>query len=195
MSRDNEDPVLASVEAYSNDPLGYCEKFKRHKLELPERFNSLLATNSDVLDIGCGPGRDLDFFASCGHGVVGIELNSSFYDMCSSKHTVVNGDIRELTSFFSPQTFDGIWAQASFVHLSTDEVEAVIVDCFTLLRPGGLFYASVPSSGDTGWRDETDGRRWYTVWPDDSITTPMQNAGFTVFDISVGPYVEVWARK
>jgi SAM-dependent methyltransferase len=195
VSRDNEDPVLASVEAYSNDPLGYCEKFKRHKLELPERFNSLLAANSDVLDIGCGPGRDLDFFASCGHGVVGIELNSSFYDMCSSKHTVVNGDIRELTSFFSPQTFDGIWAQASFVHLSTDEVEAVIVDCFTLLRPGGLFYASVPSSGDTGWRDETDGRRWYTVWPDDSITTPMQNAGFTVFDISVGPYVEVWARK
>ena len=195
MSRDNEDPVLASVEAYSNDPLGYCEKFKRHKLELPERFNSLLATNSDVLDIGCGPGRDLDFFASCGHGVVGIELNSSFYDMCSSKHTVVNGDIRELTSFFSPQTFDGIWAQASFVHLSTDEVEAVIVDCFTLLRPGGLFYASVPSSGDTGWRDETDGRRWYTVWPDDSISTPMQHAGFTVFDISVGPYVEVWARK
>jgi SAM-dependent methyltransferase len=195
VSRDNEDPVLASVEAYSNDPLGYCEKFKRHKLELPERFNSLLAANSDVLDIGCGPGRDLDFFASCGHGVVGIELNSSFYDMCSSKHTVVNGDIRELTSFFSPQTFDGIWAQASFVHLSTDEVEAVIVDCFTLLRPGGLFYASVPSSGDTGWRDETDGRRWYTVWPDDSITTPMQNAGFTVFEISVGPYVEVWARK
>jgi SAM-dependent methyltransferase len=195
VSRDNEDPVLASVEAYNNDPDGYREKYKQHKLDLPERFNSLLAPNSDVLDVGCGPGRDLDFFASCGHRVVGVELNSSFYDMCSSKHKVVNGDMRELTTFFSPQTFDGIWAQASLVHLSTDEVEAVIADCFTLLRPGGLFYASIPSSGATGWRDETDGRRWYTVWPDETITTPLLNAGFTVFDISSGPYVEVWARK
>jgi predicted SAM-dependent methyltransferase len=115
--------------------------------------------------------------------------------MCSSKHKVVNGDMRELTTFFSPQTFDGIWAQASLVHLSIDEVEAVIVDCFTLLRAGGLFYASLPSSSATGWRDEPDGRRWYTVWPDETITTPLHNAGFTVFDISSGPYVEVWARK
>lgn len=195
MSRDNEDPVLASVLAYNNDPRGYREKYKQHKLELPERFSSLLAPNSEVLDIGCGPGRDLDFFASCRHRVVGVELNSSFYDMCSSQHTVINGDIRELTQFFAPQTFDGIWAQSSLVHLSSEEVADVIADCFALLRPGGLFFASVPAAGESGWRDEYDGRRWYTVWPDETITSPLQSAGFTVFDISTGSYVEVWARK
>lgn len=91
--------------------------------------------------------------------------------------------------------FDGIWAQASLVHLSTDEVASVLADCCALLRDGGLLYLSVPAIGESGWREESDGRRWYTVWPNNTITDVLDAAGFTVFELSQGPYVEVWARK
>lgn len=195
VSRDNDDPVLISVLAYSNDPIGYREKYKQHKLDLPARFSSLLAPHSDVLDLGCGPGRDLEFFASSGHYVVGVELNTSFYEMCRVHHSVVHGDVRELSKYFQPDSFDGIWAQASLVHLSVEETTEVFANCFDLLRSGGVFYTSVPATGTSGWRDEPDGRRWYTVWPNEAITSPLLAAGFTVFDISVGPYAEVWARK
>ena len=98
------------------------------------------------------------------------------------------------TTSVLPESFDGIWAQASLVHLSVEEVAGVLVDCFDLLRNEGLLYLSVPSDGVSGWKDEPDGRRWYTVWPDDTIVSPLEAAGFTIFDISHGPYVEVWAR-
>lgn len=191
----NPDPVLISVYAYSNDPTGYRDKYQHHRRELPARFNELLPPSADVLDLGCGPGRDLDYFASCGHRVTGIELNPDFVAMCHRRHSVVHADLRDLSKYFSTQVCDGIWAQASLVHLSAEELPGVLVDFFGLLRNEGLLYLSVPSHGESGWRDEPDGRRWYTVWPDDTIVPPLEAAGFTIFDISHGPYVEVWARK
>lgn len=190
----NSDPVLISVNAYSNDPTGYRDKYQHHRLELPARFNELLPPAADVLDLGCGPGRDLDYFTSCGHRVTGVELNPDFVAMCQQNHSVVQVDIRDVQRHLLPESFDGIWAQASLVHLSVEEVAGVLVDCFDLLRNEGLLYLSVPSDGVSGWKDEPDGRRWYTVWPDDTIVSPLEAAGFTILDISHGPYVEVWAR-
>lgn len=195
MGNSNDDPVLASVDAYNNDPLGYAEKYRSHRLHLPEKFASLLKPNSDILDIGCGPGRDLDYFAHCGHHVTGVELNSSFVAMCSQRHHIVEADIRDLSQHFSPDSFDGVWAQSSLVHLSQEESRKVIADCYALLRIGGIFYISVASQGVSGWKDEPDGRRWYTMWPGDSICQPLLDVGFTIIDISHGPYVEVWCQK
>jgi len=191
----NIDPALISVNAYSNDPAGYKAKYQSHRLHLPERFHNLLPPCADILDIGCGPGRDLDYFASCGYRVIGVELNPDFVAMCHQRHSVVHADLRNLSKHYSPQMFDGIWAQASLVHLSTDEVASVLADCCALLRDGGLLYLSVPAIGESGWREESDGRRWYTVWPNNTITDVLDAAGFTVFELSQGPYVEVWARK
>ncbi|MGF1612857.1 MAG: class I SAM-dependent methyltransferase [Gammaproteobacteria bacterium] len=41
-----------------------------------ERFAQHLAPRSQVLDAGCGSGRDVGYFASCGHRAVGIDASS-----------------------------------------------------------------------------------------------------------------------
>lgn len=195
MSREPVDPVLISVAAYSADPISYARRYEDHLLDRPTRFASLLPPGARILDLGCGPGRDLRLFTDAGHSPLGVELNPSFVAMATRHGDVIEADIRSVRSLFSPHSFDGIWAQSSLVHLSRAETEQLLDDAESLLKPHGLFYACVPAVGETGWLDEVDGRRWYTVWPEDEFVEAVSAAGFAIDDVNPGSYIEVWARK
>jgi SAM-dependent methyltransferase len=189
------DPVLDSVAAYSPGARAYAKHYANRMLDRPRRFAAALPSASAILDLGCGPGRDLRIFSECGHRPIGLELNPDFVEMARQHGEVVVGDIREVSTFFEPGTFDGIWAQASLVHVAADETRRVLSDLHRLLAPGGHFYACVSATGRTGWLDEPDGRRWYTVWPGDTFPDALATAGFIVTDIDHGPYIEVWAER
>lgn len=191
----DDDPALISVVAYSRNPTEYEIKYASHLLDRPARFASLLDPASRVLDLGCGPGRDIRILSEAGHSPIGIDLNPAFVEMAQRHGEVVLGDIRDVSSIFAPLSFDGVWAQASLVHLQKTEIENVLRDLRDLLKPKGLLYACVPATGETGWLDESDGRRWYTTWPDDSFQTAVKSTGFQITDVTRGPYVEVWAKK
>ena len=191
----NDDPVIISVAAYSTNPIAYEEKYATHLLDRPTRFASLLSPGSHILDLGCGPGRDIRIFSEGGHKPIGIELNPEFSEMARRQGDVIQGDIRNISSIFTPSSFDGVWAQASLVHLEKSEIALVLDDLRDLLKPNGLLYACVPATGETGWLDESDGRRWYTTWQEDSFEEAVKSAGFQVDDVTHGPYVEVWAIK
>lgn len=195
MSDQLEDPVLASVAAYSAKPADYERKYETHLLDRPARFASLLPPAARILDLGCGPGRDLRLFTEAGHTPIGVELNPSFVDMASRHGSVLEVDIRNIQGIFAPLTFEGVWAQASLVHLSVPDTEQLLRVVVDLLVSTGVFYACVPAVGETGWRDEADGRRWYTVWLGDAFPNAVEAAGFQVEDVTMGPYVEVWASK
>ena len=195
MSSEQLDPVLISVAAYSADPIAYERHYKGHLLDRPTRFASLLPPESRILDLGCGPGRDLRLFADAGHSAIGVELNPSFVAMATRHGQVIEADIRNIRDLFAPQTFDGIWAQASLIHLSRTETKQLLKDAESLLRPHGRFYACVSAVGETGWVNESDGRRWYTVWPEDDFEVAVSAVGFEIEDVNRGPYIEVWARK
>jgi hypothetical protein len=65
----------------------------------------------------------------------------------------------------------------------------------SVLRPGGKLFASVRSSGESGWLDEPDGRRWHTVWPTDALADAVAAAGFTLDEVNPGTYTELWATR
>ena len=187
------DPVMCSVAAYSKDPFGYARRYADHLLDRPARFASLLPPAARILDLGCGPGRDLRLFSDAGHTAIGVELNPHFVAMARHHGEVVEADIRRIGELFAPRSFSGVWAQASLVHLSGEDIELLLLDLAMILEPAGRLYACVPSFGETGWWDEPDGRRWYTVWPRNSFVRAVETAGFAVDDVTAGPYVEVWA--
>jgi SAM-dependent methyltransferase len=189
------DPVLDSVAAYSPGAQSYADHYATRMLDRPRRFATALPPSSAILDLGCGPGRDLRIFSECGHQPIGLELNPDFVEMAREQGEVVLGDIREVSTLFEPASFHGVWAQASLVHLAAEETELVLRHIHGLLVPGGRFYACVSATGRTGWLDEPDGRRWYTVWPEGTFPDALTAAGFAVTEIVQGPYIEVWAER
>jgi SAM-dependent methyltransferase len=148
-----------------------------------------------ILDAGCGPGRDLARFTAHGHNARGVDLNPVFVAMANAHAPTTQCDLREVGSHFPAGTFDGIWACASLVHLREQETVDVLGQFAALLRPGGKLYTCLKSVGRTGWLDEPDGRRWYTVWQADTFAEAIADAGFEVDHVDRGVFAEVWATR
>jgi ubiquinone/menaquinone biosynthesis C-methylase UbiE len=115
--------------------------------------------------------------------------------MASSIAPVTEGDLRKLESYFGEASFDAVWASASLVHLDDSETLGALQAFRKVLRGSGRLYACVMSEGQTGWLDEPDGRRWYRAWLGDEFAALIESAGFSVDDVTDGPYVEVWATR
>jgi len=71
-----------------------------------------------ILDLGCGPGRDLRYFRSLGHDVVGLDGSTEFVAMARSYSgcEVLQQDF--LAMALPESRFDGIFANASLFHES-----------------------------------------------------------------------------
>lgn len=193
--RGQSDPVAESVAVYSGHAEDYAAVHAPKMADRVERFAGSLPVPSLILDAGCGPGRDLARFRKHGHVVRGVDLNSEFVAMANAHAPTSECDLREVGSRFPAGTFDGIWASASLVHLDVVDAVDVLGQFAGLLRPGGRIYVCLSATGRTGWLDEPDGRRWYTVWDPDEFAAAVARAGFTVDGVDRGPYVEVWATR
>lgn len=106
----------------------------------------------DILDLGCGPGRDLRTFTALGHRAVGLDGTAEFVEMArtDSGCDVLHQDLLALD--LPAQTFDGIYANAVLFHVPSQELPRVLRDLHTALRPGGVLFSSNPrGNNQEGW--------------------------------------------
>lgn len=93
-----------------------------------------------VLDAGCGSGRDSALFALRGLDVVGIDLSIGLINIARRENpniTFVHGNFIDMP--FSNRQFDGIWANASLVHLETDkEARRALKEFNRVLKKNGI---------------------------------------------------------
>jgi len=129
-----------------------------------------------ILDLGCGPGRDLATFRAAGHVAVGLEGCRSFCEM-ARRHSgceVLEQDFLALS--LPDASFDGIFANASLFHVPRAELPRVLRDLCAALRPRGVLFASNPRGEDEeGWR----GGRYGCFWRLETWRAFVTAAGFT----------------
>jgi SAM-dependent methyltransferase len=105
-----------------------------------------------ILDLGCGPGRDLAAFAALGHEPVGLDGSARFCEMARTHSgcEVLHQDMLGLALPVS--TFHGVFANASLFHVPTQELPRVLRELRLALRPRGVLFASNPRGDDReGW--------------------------------------------
>lgn len=111
-----------------------------------------------ILDFGCGPGRDLRTFTALGHVAVGLDGSQRFAEMAraDSGCEVLQQNFLELD--LPSEQFDGIFANASLFHVPRQELPRVLGQLCAALKPGGVLFSSNPRGhNQEGWKGERYG--------------------------------------
>jgi SAM-dependent methyltransferase len=114
-----------------------------------------------ILDLGCGPGRDLAFFRALGHEAVGLDGSPEFCRMARAHSgcEVLHQDFLALD--LPAGRFDGIFANASLFHVPGRELPRVLGQLAASLRPRGVLFSSNPrGDNEEGWHGERYGAYW-----------------------------------
>lgn len=111
-----------------------------------------------ILDLGCGPGRDLVTFRELGHEAVGLDGSARFVAMAraASGCEVWHQDFLALD--LPAERFHGVFANASLFHVPTQELPRVLRELRAALLPRGVLFSSNPRGRDQeGWQGERYG--------------------------------------
>jgi SAM-dependent methyltransferase len=105
-----------------------------------------------ILDLGCGPGRDLKAFAGLGHVAVGLEGSERFAAM-AREHSGCEVWQQDLFGLALPDArFDGVFANAVLFHVPSQELPRVLRELHATLKPRGVLFSSNPHGGnEEGW--------------------------------------------
>ena len=93
----------------------------RHSIwDVVKKFNRSINPKSNILDAGCGNGKNMVYLQNQGHNMIGIDFSDGLLEICKQKNlNVYNSDIRNLP--FNDFTFDYVISIAVIHHLNTEE--------------------------------------------------------------------------
>lgn len=166
---------------------------RRHEVTEGAEGNDVGVT---ILDAGCGPGRDVKAFKDSGFDVYAMDASESMVEHCRS----IIGDNVKHAAFQEYTTeikFDGIWACASLLHLTPEELPVVIIKFTGFLKPGGLFFMSFKYGNENYIKDN----RYFNCHTAESITELLRSVNdveilenFITGDVREGRSGEKWVN-
>lgn len=195
--------LAQTIAAYDADAVGYATRFEH--VDLAEHRARLLGqshqTSDFVLDAGCGPGRDLTYFARDGVQAIGLDMSSELLRVARRQgHRVIQADLRDIPT--KSNVFSGVWACASLVHLTPSQMREALSEFRRVLRPGGRIFVTVRHGSGVEERTDTNGNtRWFYFYSASTVERLLIESGFVDVDATVDPgaahgtWVNVHARS
>ncbi len=219
MSRENEKSLAVyekfadkyaagSVIKEQNNPT----KAARKRAALEARIDKCLSglpKHPAVLEIGSGPGDDIELFEKLGCKITPSDAAQSFLDIMTSRgyHPI---KLNILTDEI-PGTYDLIYSWRVLVHFTDDDVMMVLRKVYAALNPGGRYLFNVQNiNGEggkhDGWIDfegehNIGAKRFFHFWSGANIVAAVERVGFVVerFDCSGGDdnmrWINICAKK
>ena len=143
---------------YRENAIQYAEE-TRNSLVLDAlwEFLSRMKEGGTILDYGSGSGRDSAYFLNKGFSVDSLDGSA---EMKTQAERLFGIKVK-LASFLSLEEkdkYDGIWAQASILHLEEHDLRVALTLIERALKRDGVFYSSFRKGEEDGYENG----RWYT---------------------------------
>lgn len=108
--------------------------------EVQDKFLKILP-GKKILDFGCGSGRDTKYFLDNGYDVIAIDGS---IELCkkASEYTGIEVKHMLFQELNEKDTYDGIWACSSILHLNKEELKPVLLKMIDALKKQGIIYTS-----------------------------------------------------
>lgn len=117
--------------------------------EAYSRFIKYVKPQGTIIDIGTGSGRDIKYFMNAGFEVYGIDASKELCRL-SAEYTGAKIKCQTIQDWIPHMQYDGVWANASLIHLQKREVEDFINRLSKVLAEEGVLYISLKEGIDEG---------------------------------------------
>ena len=172
-------------------------------VEGTDAFISFLKQGDLVLDVGCAGGFKSKYLINKGLSVLGIDFSENLIEIAKKE---VSGaeflvmDMREVNTLH--QKFDGIFAQASLLHLPKKETPEIIKKFFANLKSGGYLYVAVKGARDNISEEEVKEEndygysyeRFFSYYTTDEIKKYFADAGFEIVYENISEVSSTWIQ-
>lgn len=138
--------------------------------DMQKRFTDKLQNNAQILDFGCGSGRDTKYFLEHGFRVTAIDGSEELCRLASEYTgiTVKQMMFQELSDI---NLYDGIWACSSILHLQKAELKQVLKKMEQALKSNGVVYTSFKYGTFEGERNG----RYFTDMTEETFADMLKN--------------------
>jgi len=107
-------------------------------------FAAFLKAGDTVLDVGCGGGTKSKYLTEKGLRVVGIDFSEGMIDIAKREVPKAEFAVMDMKDFSRlDREFDGVFAQASLLHIHKKDVHSVFREFLSHLKPNGYLYVAV----------------------------------------------------
>mgnify|MGYP001601651957 CR=1 FL=1 len=163
------------AEEYDTETADFWDSFPHTFID---RFIAL--TGGRVLDVGSGPGRDGLILQKAGLDVVCLDASSAMVRLSASRGLEsVKGDFNALP--FPDESFDGVWAYTSLLHVPKFEVRKPIVEVHRVLKPDGVFGLGLIEGKEELYLENSGGMgrpRWFSFYTKNEVEELLTQNGF-----------------
>lgn len=182
--------VLQTIDAYERSATECVIRWSQRRHRQPPllaEWLKYLPADARLLDLGCGGGQDTGDLCQRGYRVVGLDRTSALLSAGRRRYPslpLTRADFRQLP--FQAMSFDGLWAAASLMHLPKPDARRILTDLCRLVRPGGLFAATVTHGVKS--RLVTDGwvpERYFARWRKEELARAVRRAGWEILELKV----------
>jgi len=142
---------------------------------LPQRrldaFLNALPAGASILELGCGGGQDAAYMISRGFNVTPTDGSP---EMAQQAEKLIGKPVivRKFEELEDDQIYDGIWAEASLLHVRRLDLPGVFNRIHKALKSSGIFHASFKAEDTEGY--DSFGRYYNYLsadWLNDLLTS------------------------
>lgn len=131
-----------TIDYYNNNAQEYFRLTREVDMSpICEEFLEYVRPGGKIIDIGSGSGRDIKYFLDRGYKATGIDASK---ELCRiSRNLGLNVENITIQEWKPKDCYDGIWANASLVHIPLKDIEDFIIKAKGCLNKNGVIFVSM----------------------------------------------------
>lgn len=177
---------------YDKAHLDYYNQYSDELIKKPydkdflKRFLSTVERNGKILDIGCcSSAQQARYFHENGYHVTSIDLSKNCIDTAKKKYPNIVFRQMDMTELdFENNSFDGINAFYSIIHIPNEKLDRLFKDFNRILKIGCTLAITVHAGDFYGYYDENDTPVFYRTYTQEDLKQYLNKYGFEIIEIN-----------
>ena len=159
---------------YADNASVYAARERNLPTSRLDAFLAALPAGASILELGCGAGQDAAYMLSRGFDITPTDGSA---ELVKEAEKLIGRPVRimRFETLDVSTAFDGIWAEASLLHVPRSDLPNIFGRILRALKDGGIFHSSF-KAGDAEGQDTLG--RYYNYPSAEWLTALLSEGGW-----------------